>query len=245
METTSQKITTTSYYTHHTIALIKYAETDVEFSKSFAFYVRQKFTFQSNAHSDITPSNFITPTSQAVAIDTAVWLLGTLQKSTTQDGRNSIALLTTWAQNIEEPKSLIFGIVGVDIIGPTLGLVKSKKKKPKGMNLIVSNDFLTLSDKEKISITHKASQTRLAHELKLAGGDAYKLHPDTFDWCFSDHVTKAHVNGVKTFTATINLLNDQNLPHSIIKDEDKVLAISISPSVSDDVIDAVEATLIE
>lgn len=245
MEITTSKVTTASYLTHHSAALIKYAETDKQFSQTLAFYVRQKFTKQNISSDSASPSKFIIPTNQEAAIDTAVWLLGALEKSTTQDGRGARTLLETWAKDTEEPKSLIFGIIGVDIIGPTLGLVKSKKKKPKGMNLLVTNDFLSFSDKKKISLTHKASQSRLAAELKLAGGDAYKLHPDTFDWCFSDHVTKAHVNNSKTFAPTIKFLDEQNLPYSTIKDEDKIVAISISPSVSDEIIDAVEATLIE
>lgn len=127
MYTLHSRLTTKSdqWLAQHTQALISYAETDAAFAQSLAYHVQQlKWKVATPAQS-VTTSPFLLPTNRETAVRNTHWLLSTLDGA--QGYNTTKNTLATWAQNYESPKDFIIGIVGVAIIGPTLGILKRRK----------------------------------------------------------------------------------------------------------------------
>lgn len=238
MKDINTHVSVQGFYTTHLSGLIEYAITDTEFAESFAHHIRTMWN-EPTLHTVVstTPTSYTAPKKRADAVRIAAWLIATLPEQTTTDARAARTLAYAWAANHESPKNVVLGIVGVAIIGPTLGLIKSKKKKKSAMRLVTHNEhFNKLTKKQLTSFVAEATGQQLATELRYASGDAMKLHPDTFDWIMSDHKNELFTDTREGLQETIVALTSEHLPHTIIRNRDEVVAVAISPSVHEEFI---------
>lgn len=227
---------TTSFYTSHVSALLAYLKTDGDLAETFAHHVQDQWS-ASNATTTIPHRTFpyLQPKDREEAVRVANWLLQTLPTLTSHDARSAITLLQTWAQHYQKPKAVVFGIVGFAIIGPTLGLIKKNKQRNSVMRIIVTDTYYkSLGKKELAKFTAQHTGVRLAEELKSAAGNALQLHPETFDWTFSDHEVDLFAHNEKGLGECIATLEEDHLPHTVITEDDQIVGVVISPMVHED-----------
>ncbi len=220
-------------YVQHTHALIRYAETDADFAQSLAWYVQaQNWPMTSN--SENISSIYITPSEQTAAIRSAHWLLQQLENQ--PEAYVARGELSSWADQFEEPKNLVLGIVGLAIIGPTLGLIENKKKKKNRMQLIVDTNWSTsLSTPKLVEKTQSLSQELIAKELRAAQGKLENLHPDTADWCMAGSDTKLYQSDQADIKLIYSVILEDRLQHICLREKGVIVALAISPSVSDEI----------
>lgn len=235
---TPTRSTTTGFYTKHLTALLNYLEKDQELAETFAYYVQNHWNAYGTSTITYTePSIYLVPSDREEAIGIAAWLLNTLPELTTRDAREAVTLARVWAKNFTEPKAVVLGIIGVAIIGPTFGLIKKKKEKNSVMRVVMAKShFDSLNKKGLTAFIAKHTGVQLASELKNAGGNAMQLHPETFDWTFSDHEVELYTHTKTGLQSSIKELKDENLSHTLIKKDNKVIGVVISPMVNDDFI---------
>lgn len=227
---------TTGFYTAQLSALLTYAETDHEFAAVLAHHIATYVPQSPIPHTVTTsPSRHLAPRSLAHAERITHWLLTNLSSGTTKDVRSAQTLAHAWAANYESPKDVVLGIIGLAIIGPTLGLIKSKKKKRSAMRLVVTDRFYATRTKKTLA-SFVATETgkQLATELRLAAGDTMKLHPDTFDWLMSDHKNEIFTDTQEDIQETCIMLATEHLPHTVVRKNDTIVAVVISPSVHEE-----------
>lgn len=124
-ESHSTLVTNALQHVHHTQALLAYAATDADFAESLAHFVQQQY-WQPLSLPIEAPSTYTIPTNQPAAVRIAHWLMQELvEQPEAYAARGTLAI---WANSYQEPKNLVLGIVGLAIIGPTLGLIKKKKR---------------------------------------------------------------------------------------------------------------------
>jgi len=222
---------------HYVDAVLIYTHKDVEFAESLAAQVQQK-NWYSNQEFEVTASPYITPTNQPEAIRTAAWLLDTLDSH--PEYLHTQGKLALWADTYEEPKNLVLGIVGLAIIGPTLGLIDTKKKKKPKLQLVVDKDWVqTLSAEQLTEKTHEISQNLIAKELRAAKGQLSNLHPDTADWCLGGATTKLYRSDRDNIAELALIATEDNLSHVLYKKGKYIVALAASPSVRDNFVDEV------
>lgn len=232
---TSTRTTNTGFYTSHLTALLAYLKTDGDLAETFAHHVQEQWP-ASHTSTTTAPqvSPYLIPTTREDAVLTANWLLQTLPPLTSRDARSAVAVAQAWAQNYQEPKAVVLGVVGVAIIGPTLGLIKSRKRRKGAMRVVVTDShFASLGKKELAKFVAEHTGAQLATELKLAGGNAMQLHPDTFDWTFSDHAVNLFTHDVDGLKDSIATLTDDNLPHTVINESGQIIGVVVSPIVDE------------
>mgnify|MGYP001824198399 CR=1 FL=1 len=220
-------------YVQHAHALISYAETDTAFAESLAWYIQSQ-EWPMAGRSESISSIYIAPSDQAAAVRSTHWLM--LQLDSQPEAYVARGELATWADQFAQPKNLVLGIVGLAIIGPTLGLIENKKKKKSKMKLIVKKDWASsLTTAKLVEKTQSISQQMVAKELRSARGKLENLHPDTADWCMAGSDTKLY----QTDQADINLLysvvSEDRLQHVCIREKGTIVALAISPSVNDQI----------
>ena len=232
MNTTKQAQTiTVSFLLQHAYSLIAYAQADADFAETLAHYVQHSY-WHIAPPTHIAGSIYTTPTNRADAVRTTNWLLQQLEEQPlASDAR---AVLSVWADTYKEPKSLVLGIVGLAIIGPTLGLIASKKKKKTKLQLVVDTTWFTsLTPDQVVAKTHALSQQTIAKELRLAHGKMENLHPDTADWCMAGSGTKLYQATKAEMAALQATLTEEQLVYSVTENDKKIVAIGISPSIQD------------
>lgn len=229
---TTQTVTARdAWLSRYAQALTAYAEADRTFGESLAFHIQTR-NWDSQTTKARPPSPYLMPTSQADAVATAAWILNSLDQFTSAS--HTRGLLTAWAQEYEDPKDLIIGIVGLAIIGPTLGIIKRKKDRSH-LQIIISEKWKGFSDaKQLATLVQQISQKVVANELRLASGDAYRLHPDTAAWCLEDPLTTIHVTDAATLRDLQKVVYTENLSHATLPRT----TVAISPSVNKTLLDS-------
>jgi hypothetical protein len=217
-----------NWLSHHAFALINYAHTHKKFAESLAHHVQtRKWAPQKTKERDLA-SPYLIPTTEDQATRNAHWLLQTLDQTT--PARHTRALLATWASEWHEPKDLIFGIVGLAIIGPTLGIIHSKKKRRSKLQVVVSKAWSTQHSPAQLAkLLQVTSMTVVARELQLAQGNVYALHPDTAAWCLEDPATRLYLAETAELNTLATVAQREQLSHHLKPN----LAIAISPTVND------------
>ena len=225
---------TETWLLQHALGLLAYAATDEAFAESFAHHIQAYNWYSLKISADATATQYVTPRTLTDSIRTTNWLLQQL------DDRPEVTvargLLATWADSYKQPKNLVLGIVGLAIIGPTLGILDTPKKKKTKMQIVIDRQLLaTLSPEELVEQTHNISQAVLAKELRLARGKLEDLHPDTADWCMAGSGTKLYP-ATKAELAAIDDVAD-TLHYKIMNEADQVIALGISPSTQDSLVE--------
>lgn len=218
-------------HVHHTQALLAYAATDPDFAQSLAHYVQHQFWHPVSLPIE-QPSTYAIPTNQLDAVRVTHWLMQELEEQ--PEAYTARGALATWAATYKEPKNLVLGIVGLAIIGPTLGLIENKKKKKTKLQLVIDADWATsFTPDVLVEKTHELSQAVIAKELRSARGKLECLHPDTADWCMAGSGTKLYTLPESDIALIFATLAAEQLSHIALYHKDKVVAIGISPSIDD------------
>lgn len=235
---TNTTVTTTvhSWLVQEVLALLAYAKTDKLFAESLAAVVEARGWKDSFTLTDNTISVYITPHTQTEAIATTHWLITVLEDQ--PHAKAARGTLQSFARQYVNPKNIVIGIVGVAIIGPTLGLIEQKKKKkPKAMLVFAENFYNQLSTKERIAHAVELTHTVIAKELKLAGGTITRLHPDTATWLMSEPLTRTTTASQKELHSLIETAQAEQLSHIVHSNEHGVVATAISPRVNEEFVD--------
>jgi len=228
----------------HAVGLTSYADTNTEFAEQLALVVRQQNWQASEFETETKASKYLTPSDEAGAVSTGQWLFGNLAES--KDIPYTKAYLTTWAADQEMPKNLFIGIIGMAIMGPTLGIVESTKKKKKSqLQIVIEDSYYQELSKDKLAkLTADLGQRVFSHEAKLAGGNIYQLHPDTAEWYMSEPTLKLYKVDQETLTELqAEAKNDSLATHTEYKN-DHLVALAISPSIDNALVEDRDAKLI-
>lgn len=148
----------------------------------------------------------------------------------------TVALLQTWADAYEAPKDAVIGIVGIAIMGPTLGILdKPKKKKKAELPVIIENSaFAALTKTELVRITTELSQQVYGAELRLAHGNAYHLHPDTAEWLFEAGPVSLYTTTASDLAAIQAAVKQHHVLH---QQHDAHDAIALSPAQAETILE--------
>lgn len=212
----------------HAQALIAYAHTDREFAHALVhqLYVRHWRPSDSLTTDDTNP--YLIPIDRDNATRTTHWLLSTLDER--PEAIRTRGLLATYAYEYEVPKDVIFGIVGLAIIGPTLGLIQQKKKKRSHLQVIIRDTWYeSHTPKQFTALVQTISMQVIARELRYAGGNAFRLHPDTAAWCLEEPLTKIHIADKVELAQLRKVAQAERLSHQTKAG----VAIAISPTVNE------------
>lgn len=213
----------------HASALISYAASDEAFAESLAAHVRERNWRPTEVPINERTSIYLWPKDRIAAIQNTHWLLAELDRKI--DAIYARGILATYAMEHESPQDLVLGIVGVAIIGPTLGLIQKKKKQKSFLPVVIEEHWVQAHTPAQLTgLTLQLSHAIVASELRLAGGDAYRLHPDTAAWCLEEPLTKLYAANKTTFRKLRTETHNESLPHQT-KGQ---LALALSPTVDND-----------
>ena len=137
-------------------------------------------------------------------------------------------------------------VVGMAIIGPTLGIIDSKKKKKRKAQLVFEKNALAkLTTPELAKKSLVLTQRMFAIELKQAGGNVHSLHPDSAAWLLEEALSDVYTNSKENLTTLVQALLAENLSHTVEKDTaGNLLSVVISPSVNDSLVEDSEAEML-
>lgn len=218
-------------------ALVEYAQTHAAFSDWLAVTLAgyldsvDPLALDSASTQPMLGVPYVAPHDDHHAITLTNWLLQALRP---HQQPLTVATLMSWTKQRSIPKDQVFGIVGIAIIGPTLGLIKKKKKKKSQLRIVIpQRTYETLSKAELVALTHTMSGRTVATELRRARGRVSALHPDTAEWLMSDHTTTLYTANPATFDTIHHTLTTCALPHTAHSVSECVTALGISPSLSD------------
>lgn len=225
-----------NWLTEHAVALIAYAEKDSLFAESLAHHIQKKKWQITELISYPTPSRHLIPQTKHDAIQETHWLLQILDDN--QTAKTTKDILNNWARHYESPKDFVIGIVGVAVIGPTLGIISKKKKRKSILNIVIEDNWYkkqsSLSLAEHVQT---ASMQVIAKELKLAGGNIYRLHPNTAEWFLEEPLTKIYLTNQEELKAVKTTCLSEKLSHYNLKEETGLeIMTAISPTVKEDFI---------
>ncbi|MCA9362060.1 hypothetical protein KC906_01675, partial [Candidatus Kaiserbacteria bacterium] len=176
----------------HAQALIEYSEHDPLLAESLAYHVQARRWQAHTTPAETIASPHTVPTNDIAALTQARWLLATLDEH--RHATHTRGALATWASEYQSPEDIIIGIVGIAIMGPTLGILERKKKTKSYLQVVL--DATWAKGRTAAALTEQVqrlSQQVIARELRLAGGNAYRMHPDTAAWCLEEPLTKVHL----------------------------------------------------
>lgn len=216
-------------------SLVRFAYHDAEFATYFAALIKQNLPrdlLMAPATLHSTP--FYLPADSDTAKARAEWLMSELLYFPSYRTDPVAQALVNWASERETPKDVVLGIIGLAIIGPTLGLVKKKKKKKNQMRIGV--DRLTLQSASRTQLTElcqQASMSLLGNELAMVGGDTNRLDPELAEWLFVDQQTALYETRGKDMPGLLETLQREHLPHFALKADERILAIAVAPTVSE------------
>ena len=246
MSTSTLKYTQTNIILNqHAATLIKYAESNEKFSSYLHSSIPDTFKETGFDNESVPYTMWLHPSDSFTAERRLIWLLNEINERPKSETMVAQSILAKHRHR-EMPKNPLFGIIGVAIIGPTLGLINSKKKKRNKMCILITQDsYKTLTSAKLVSITNKISLQFLSKELKKVSGNAYRLEPDVTDWIFSDReTTLATLSTKKELVSTVEFLKKEKLSYEVFIEDNKVIALAISPTVEENILEEFNATKI-
>ena len=223
---------TLSKLTHHAAALVAFANSNQEFAILLYTHAHSLKTNEENEVAT-TPSAWLIPKSYDVAERRLLWLMQEITLASPKKTKEAQSIFSSWAKEHKEPQAIVLGIVGVAVIGPTLGLIKKKKKGRSQMRVLLNKKETSKGPKHVLELTLQACNSLLGNELANVGGQAYRLDPELADWLFAEHDTITKTTTDRELKETLTILKNESLLHFVIKADDVIQAIAIAPSVSD------------
>jgi hypothetical protein len=249
MSIISQSITGTrdAFLRAYAYGLIAYAETDLEFAQGLAAQVQSlRFGLAEEPAEIINLTTELIPTDRDHAVSVARWLLGEVKERKATPGTE--AVLAEWACEFIAPRDQIIGIVGIAIMGPTLGILDNKKKKKKSqLQVVIDGEYYEKTSKSVLAAQcMEWGQQLIAKELRLVGGNVYRLHPDSAEWVLAEPVTGLYTESSERLQEQFAAARAEELSVAGYRDENEALiALAVSPSVNDTFVDESEAARIE
>lgn len=218
-----------SWLLFHASALISYSAGDNHFAESLAAHIRDRGWRQSEVLIDERASIYLWPKDRDEAIINTHWLLTELDYH--PEAIYARGVLAAFAAEFESPKDLIIGIVGVAIISQTPEIIHRKKKLKSHLALVLDKNWLhSHSTRELTTLSLELSQRIISTELRLAGGHAFRLHPDTATWCFEESLTKLYSTSKAVLKKIKAEATIEELPHQTKNNT----AIALSPIIDTD-----------
>ena len=224
-----------TYETRYAHALMVYAEHDSIFAAEFRTLIRS-YAFSDTytlSSTEIQAPVWLMPTDSTTATRRAYWLLSELSRGALPASSDMRGLLSAWARDEYEPKNIVLGIVGVAIIGPTLGLIKRKERDR--MHVVITDTYTQDSKKVAEAVQH-ASLNLLAHELQKVHGEAYRLEPELADWFFGEKETVMYTASKNALQKIADELCEEHIPHAMYKKDSTLLSIALTPSVNSQIL---------
>lgn len=228
--------TTTNQLATYAASLTAFAERDPQFAAQlYASIAYHLDATKAVSDTPLRTPTWLIPADADAALQRAVWLFSELKVRDKAKTAPARAVLETWKQHQIEPKDIVIGIVGVAVIGPTLGIVKKTKRKKKGMRVILDTALADKPTAFQLEVAQEASVALLATELSAVGGNAYRLEPDTAEWLFSDQETTLYKQHHTELKATLAWLETEHIPHFALYRNDTLCAVAVTPAVGEDV----------
>ena len=236
----------TSLHTHqlktwlqpHVAGLLAYAAQDADFAIELAAVIKARNWQSGEALMPTESSPYLIPGTQAEAVQLAQWVISLA--NTEPAVRRALA---TWTKHYEAPKNLAIGIIGIMIMGPTLGILEKKKKKKSQLSVTINQQwYISHTKKELVELVQNLSQKVIARELNQVGGNVYQLHPDSAAWCLGDGSTKLYIDTHNELPQMIHIATNEHLSHTIKTDEDKPIALALSPTINETFLESFAAT---
>lgn len=249
MSITSQSLTSTrdTFLRAYAYGLIAYAETDLDFAQGLAAQVQSlRFGLAEEPAEIVNLTTELIPSDREHAIAVARWLLGEVKERKATPGTE--AVLAEWACEFIAPRDQIIGIIGIAIMGPTLGILDNKKKKKKSqLQVVVDKAYFDATEKGSlVSQCMEWGQQIIAKELRLVGGNVYRLHPDSAEWVLAEPATALYTETAENLLQQLSAAHTEELSVEGHRDEhDNLIAITVSPSVNDTFVDESEARRVE
>mgnify|MGYP006286829829 CR=1 FL=1 len=217
-------------------ALIEFADAKPFFAHTLYFLSEDLKRSRSDyvTRSTLPQTRWLLPRDEIHAEQRARWLLSEIELRPEASAAHAIIL--DWREHFA-PQEFVIGIVGLAVMGPTMGIIDSKKKPKSQLPVVLTRHQLrTLASRHLCEVVQRASVGLLAKELQMVGGNAYRLEPDLAEWCFSDQPTRlCTVESAKRLDEVHATLRTEGLPYYALANAERALAIS--PSVSPQLLD--------
>ncbi len=233
--------------TRFAAALTDFASSDTVFADWLqAAIIERKLQASHQLSPIVLPGRqYVRPQSAAHASTIATWVLDQCQASPVRY-KSTLQFLLQWESNQSAPKNQIFGIIGIAIIGPTLGLIKTRKRKKSQLRIVLPTEVYRNISKAAISsLVQTISGQTIAQELQRARGRVSALHPDTAEWLMCEHATVLYTTSLTTMTDLKQVLTTNDLPHSAYAITNLEAALALSPSLSDEILEEFTLTIVE
>lgn len=179
------------------------------------------------------PAPYLEPRNRDIALRRALWLQQELQLANPRTTQTARELLVSFVRHSDIPQDIILGIVGMAIIGPTLGLVEKKKKKKSQMRIVLHYSYQDAPLAQSLSVAHRASTSLLGNQLAAVRGNANRLDPELADWLYTDQEVRLFTSNYGQLAELNQLLNAERLPHFTLHTDGLVDAIAIAPAVNE------------
>ncbi len=233
----------------HAEALIAYAENDEDFASFLKSYIDAylpaiEVEFDKKAAAPKKPQlSKLLPIDRSWAQERALWLLREVKFHHPESP--AYRTLTAWSYHHAEPKDVVIGIVGIAIIGPTLGIIK-KKRKLDSLQILFSEEFHgKASLSEHIDLSHQVSIKLLFDSLRKVSGDIHRLEPELMYWFTSDRSLRSGKVKEKDLLNIVLEMKREDTPHSVCAEGDLPIAVAISPSVRINIYDDLGACFLD
>lgn len=200
------------------LSVLLYAIYDPSFRETVRTYVGERRSGAVWKHAPERSLLLLCPQNEIQAERRIEWLVRTQNK-------RALALLESV---YNEPKDVLFGIIGLAIIGPTLGLIKKRRVRNQ-MPVIISEENSTERTPDAAIV--QAPLSVFEHELERAGNNMRLLEPDTHDWFKGDKSIALYKTSPRTIDSIKETLARLDIVHAE-KDAGTVRVLAISPSVS-------------
>lgn len=219
-----------NYYSSLAFALIASAEENVEFRKKFTYLLRNN-----NVNNLKSAPNTILDRKvkllSALDTDTAlkksIWLMDRILPANNGKKTEALEILAGWVkdQPYESPRQLVVGALAVAIPGITLGKFPSKKR----MSVLIAKHIV---DSKKIAqLSVEAASGILAQQFKK-NPNLDQLEPDVADWFYGERTIKLFSADHEKFTQVMNDLKELSIFHEVLKDDNGIVALAISPAIN-------------
>lgn len=192
-------------------SLIVYAKQDKNFARELYALVQHLRNKRLHDNREIFPEAVLALMPQDIrqAQARAWWLFTALRDGRIAASSSAESLMASWRSVYPEDndKRIIIGIVGVAIIGPTLGYIKRRKRMP----MVVSHNVFGKANRETANDIAEASHKIITMACALAGNNLAHMEPEIGDCFFGDRGMRFYGAGRATLTGQHTELTAQGI----------------------------------
>lgn len=221
----------------HAAGLLQYAAAHPGFIDTIRTYVDGADTapIQSSPRAFPPAVNALVPETWEAAELRLSWLADAVGHRLLPQSSEATELLTrvAHADCAEDPQLLIFGFIGVQIPGPTMGIIKSKRYTM--MDVLVRDDYATASPKgQLLRDANRATHGVVTRSLARTDGRVDRLEPEMVDWLFGERRIALSKASQAELDRVQGELEAINAPMSVVSDEHGTALVAVTPVVNDD-----------